>query len=224
MGQMIRLTASDGFELGAYRADAPGTPKGAVVVLQEIFGVNANIRTVCDRFTQQGYTAIAPALFDRTKPGFESGYSPEEVTVARSFIAKPDIDAFLRDTQAAINAVAPVGPVGVLGFCLGGSLAFLAATRLTGLSAAVGYYGGMIARFADEVPKVPVLLHFGETDGSIPLSDVEIVRARRPEVETHVYAGAGHGFGNDARPSYHPDSAQLARQRSLDFLARHLAR
>jgi carboxymethylenebutenolidase len=222
MGHDITLTASDGFKLGAYRADPPAGAKGAVVVIQEIFGVNEHIREVCDRFAAQGYVAVAPAIFDRVEPNFQSGYSPEEVAVARKFIANPDFDAFLRDTQAAIDAVKPVGPVGVIGYCLGGSVAFLAATRLNGLKAAIGYYGGAIARFADETPKVPVQLHFGEKDAGIPLSNVETVRSKRPEVEIYVYANAQHGFGCDARASYDKPSAELAGQRSLAFFAKHL--
>ena len=222
MGQTITLKASDGFELSAYRAD-PATPaKAAVVVIQEIFGVNDHIRTVCDRFTVQGYTAIAPAIFDRVEPGFQSGYSAEEIAVARKFVAKPDFDAFLRDTQAAIDAVKSIGPVGVIGFCLGGSIAFAAATRLSGLTAAIGYYGGAITRFADEKPTVPTMLHFGEQDHGIPLSDVDAVRAKRPDVEIFVYPGAQHGFNCDQRASYDKASADVARQRSLAFFAKHL--
>ncbi|MBV9556351.1 MAG: dienelactone hydrolase family protein, partial [Pseudolabrys sp.] len=166
MGKHVTLTAADSFKLGGYRADPAGTPKGGIVVIQEIFGVNNSIRKKCDEMAALGYVAVAPALFDRTKPNFESGYSPAEVEEARKFIAKPDLDAFLRDTQAAINELKGAGPVGIVGFCLGGSIAFLSSTRLTGLKAAVGYYGGMIAKFADEKPKCPVLLHFGATDGS----------------------------------------------------------
>jgi carboxymethylenebutenolidase len=222
MGQHVKLTASDGFQPGAYRADPATAPKGALVVIQEIFGVNAHIRHVCDRFAAQGYVAIAPAIFDRIEPNFESGYTPDEVANARKFVANPDLEAFLRDTQAAIDAVKSSGPVGVVGYCLGGSIAFLAATRLSGLKAAVGYYGGMIARFADETPKVPVLLHFGEKDAGIPLDSVETVRSKRPDVEIHIYPGAQHGFSCDARPSYDKASAELAGERTLAFFARHL--
>lgn len=224
MGQHIKLTASDGFQLGAYRADPTTTPKAAVVVIQEIFGVNSHIRNVCDRFAVQGYTAIAPAIFDRVEPNFQSGYSPDEVAVARKFVASPDWDAFMCDTQAAIDAVKSVGPVGIIGFCLGGSVAFLGATRLSGLSAAIGYYGGAVTRFADETPKVPTLLHYGEKDTGIPLSDVEIVRAKRPDVEIFVYDNAQHGFNCDERASYDKASADIARERSLGFFAKHLVR
>lgn len=222
MGQNITLTASDGFKLGGYRADPAGKPKAAIIVIQEIFGVNSHIRNICDRLAAEGYTAIAPAIFDRTEPNFQSGYSPEEVAVARKFIANPDWEAMLRDTQAAIDAAKPVGPVGIVGFCLGGSVAYAAATKLSGLSAAVGYYGGVIARFADDKPKVPTQLHFGEKDAGIPLTDVETIRSKRPDVEIFVYPGAQHGFGCDERGSYDKPSSDLAWQRSLAFFAAHL--
>ena len=223
MGHDITLTASDKFQLGAYRAQ-PVAPKAAVVVIQEIFGVNHHIRAVCDRFADQGYAAIAPAIFDRVERNFQSGYSPDEVAVARKFVADPDWPAMLRDTQAAIDAVSDVGPVGIIGFCLGGSIAYAAATKLSGLHAAIGYYGGAVVRFADDAPKVPTQLHFGEKDAGIPLTDVEIIRAKRQEVEIFVYEGAQHGFGCDERASYDKPSADLARQRSLAFFAEHLAK
>jgi carboxymethylenebutenolidase len=222
VGRDITLTASDNFELGAYRADPASTPKAAVVVIQEIFGVNHHIRAVCDRFSEQGYVAVAPAIFDRIERNFQSGYSPDEVTVARKFVASPDWKAMLLDTQAAIDSVADIGSVGIIGFCLGGSVAFAAATRLSGLSAAIGYYGGAIVRFADDRPKVPTQLHFGEMDQGIPLADVDTIKAKRPDVEVFVYSGAQHGFGCDERASYDKPSAELARQRSLAFFAAHL--
>jgi carboxymethylenebutenolidase len=222
VGQDIKLTASDGFKLGGYRAEPAGAPKGAIVVIQEIFGVNHHIRSVCDRLAKEGYVAIAPAIFDRSEPNFTSGYSPDEVANARKFVANPDWAAMLRDSQAAIDAVKDTGPVGIIGFCLGGSIAYVAATKLSGLSAAVGYYGGAIARFADDKPGVPTQLHFGEKDAGIPLGDVETIRTKRPEVEIHVYPGAQHGFHCDERASYDKASADIAWPRSLGFFAKHL--
>ena len=222
VGKDIKLTASDQFKLGAYRADPAATPKAAVVVIQEIFGVNHHIRSICDRLAHNGYVAVAPSIFDRTEPNFQSGYSPDEVAVARKFVASPDWAAMLRDTQAAIDAVQSVGPVGIIGFCLGGSIAYAAATKLSGLKASVGYYGGAIVRFADDKPKVPTQLHFGEEDAGIPLSDVETIRAKRPDVEVFVYPGAQHGFSCDERPSYDKTSADIAWPRSLEFFAKHL--
>ena len=222
MGKDIKLTASDNFQLGGYRADPATAPKAAVVVIQEIFGVNHHIRAVCDRLAGEGYVAIAPSIFDRIEPNFQCGYSPEEIAEARKFVANPDWAAMLRDTQAAIDAVRDVGPVGIIGFCFGGSVAYAAATKLSGLSAAIGYYGGAIVRFADDRPKVPTQLHFGEKDAGIPLSDVEIIRAKRPDVEIHVYPGAQHGFHCDERASYDKTSADIAWPRSLGFFAKHL--
>jgi carboxymethylenebutenolidase len=222
LGQHLTLTASDGHMLGAYRADPAGTAKGGIVVIQEIFGVNNHIRNVTDRFAAEGYVAIAPALFDRQQRDFQSGYTPDEVTNARKFIANPDWDAMLRDTQAAIDAIKSAGPIAVVGFCMGGSIAFLAATRLSGLTAAVGFYGGAIAKNADEQPKVPVQLHFGALDQGIPLSDVEVIRQKRPEIGVNIYDDAGHGFNCDERSAYHKPSADLAWPRMRDFLTRHL--
>jgi carboxymethylenebutenolidase len=222
VGYDIKLTASDSFQLGGYRADPAAAPKGAVVVIQEIFGVNHHIRAVCDRLAGEGFVAIAPAIFDRVERNFQSGYSPDEVTVARKFVANPDWAAMLLDSQAAIDAVKSIGPVGIIGFCLGGSVAYAAATKLSGLSAAIGYYGGAIVRFADDKPNVPTQLHFGEKDAGIPLSDVETIRTKRPDVEVHIYPGAQHGFHCDERASYDKASADIAWPRSMGFLDRHL--
>lgn len=222
MGKDIKLTAADDFQFGAYRADPAAAPKGAVVVIQEIFGVNHHIRSVCDRLAAEGYAAIAPSIFDRSEPDFQSGYSPDEIANARKFVANPDWAAMLRDTQAAIDSVREVGPVGIIGFCLGGSIAYVAAARLSGLSAAIGYYGGAIVRFADEAPKVPTQLHFGEKDAGIPLTDVETIKAKRPEVEVFIYPGAQHGFHCDERASYDKASADIAWPRSMGFFAKHV--
>jgi len=222
VGQDVKLTASDGFKLGGYRADPAGAPKAAIVVIQEIFGVNHHIRSVCDRLAAAGYVAIAPSIFDRIEPNFQCGYSPDEVANARKFVANPDWAAMLLDTQAAIDAVKAVGPVGIVGFCLGGSVAFVAATKLSGLSAAVGYYGGAVARFADDKPKVPTQLHFGEKDAGIPLTDVETIKTKRPDVEVYIYPGAQHGFHCDERGSYDKASADIAWPRSMAFFAKHL--
>jgi carboxymethylenebutenolidase len=221
VGEQISLRASDGHQLGGYRADPQGAPKGGMVVIQEIFGVNHSIRSVCDRLAAEGYSAIAPALFDRTERDFDVGYSPEDMARARRFIAKPDWDAMLRDTDAAKNALASSGKVGIVGFCLGGSIAYLAATRLAGLSAAIGYYGGQIIRFVDEREKCPVQLHFGEKDEHIPQTDVGVIRTKHPQFEIYTYP-AGHAFSNADRPSFHEASAKLAWERMLKFLQTHM--
>src|SRR5579872_3422687 len=220
MGKNLTLTASDGFKLGAYRADPAGTAKKGVVVIQEIFGVNHHIRNVCDRLATAGYAAVAPALFDRIEPGFESGYSPEEIQAAMRFVQNPDFPAFLRDTAAVIAELKSVGPVSIIGFCLGGTVAFASACNLDGLASAVCYYGGFIAKMADQKPKIPVMMHFGALDKHIPLSDVETIRQKRPECEIYVYPGADHGFNCDERASYNKEAAALAWQRSLDWMGK----
>jgi carboxymethylenebutenolidase len=219
LGTSLSLTASDGFRLGAYRADPSGAPQGGVVVVQEIFGVNHHIRAVCDRLAAAGYAAVAPALFDRQGRDFQSGYTPDEVAAARKFVANPDLAAFLRDTQAAVDVLKATGPVSVIGFCLGGSIAFLSATRFEGVNSAVCFYGGMIAKFAEEKPKCPTQMHFGEKDEHIPMTDVAAIRAKRPDCDIHVYP-AGHGFYCDERGSYHQPSAALAWDRTLAWLRR----
>ena len=220
MGKSLNLTASDGHRLGAYRADPSGAPGGGIVVIQEIFGVNHHIRNVCDRFAAEGYAAVAPALFDRQVRDFQSGYSPEEIEKARKFVANPDWDAMLRDTAAAIAELKSAGPVSIIGFCMGGTVAFLAAARLDGLTAAVGYYGGRIVAFADEKPRCPTQLHFGDKDQSIPLTDVETIKQKRPDCDIHVYKDAGHGFHCDERGSYHEPSSRVAWERTLAWLKR----
>ncbi len=222
MGKHFSLTATDSHQLGAYRADPSGKPKGGIVVIQEIFGVNNHIRNVCDKFAEEGYVAVAPALFDRQVKDFQSGYTPPEIEKARSFIAKPDWDAMLRDTDAAIKEIKSVGPVAIVGYCMGGSIAFLAACRLSGLSAAVAYYGGAIAKNADEKPKCPVQMHFGEKDAGIPMTDVEIIKQKRPDTEIYTYPDAGHGFHCDERGSYHQGSSATAWGRTMSFLQRHM--
>ena len=218
----ITLQSSDGHEFGAYRADPQGAIKGGIVVIQEIFGVNSHIRSICDRLAAQGYVAIAPAIFDRTKRNFQSGYSAQEIELARGFLGNIDWEAYLRDSDAARANIADVGNVGIVGFCLGGSVAFLAATRLAGFSAACGFYGGQVATFANEEPKCPVQLHFGSDDQSIPMSNVDKVRALRPECDLYVYEGAGHGFNCDERASFDEQAAKLAWERTLDFFDQNI--
>ncbi len=217
MGETIELTAKDGFTLSAWKAVPAGTPKGGVVVLQEIFGLNPHIRSVADRFAAAGYLAIAPALFDRVQPGIELGYTPDDVTNGAAIRARTTLDGALADTQAAIDAASEAGKVGVVGYCWGGSLAFWASTRLSGVSAAVCYYGGMIANALDEIPKAPTIMHFGQLDKHIAMSDVAKIRAAFPHLSVFDYP-ADHGFNCDARGSYDKPSADLALARTLEFL------
>ena len=222
MGKMQELTAADGFKLAAYRADPAGRPKAGLVVIQEIFGVNHHIRNVADRFAAIGYAALAPALFDRAERGVDIGYDAAAVERGRNLRAAVSLDDSLKDMAAAIGSLQPAGKVVVIGYCWGGSLAFLAATRLPCLACAVGYYGGMIAAHAEEKPKVPAMLHFGEKDHGIPMTDVRKIMAARPETTVHIYP-ADHGFSCDERASFDRASHELALQRSLAFMDKHLA-
>lgn len=221
MGKNLTLTAADGHQFAAYRADPAGKPKGAIVVIQEIFGVNSHIRELCDGFAKDGYVALAPALFDRTKRGVELGYTQPDIEAGRDLRGKVSWDDVIHDVTASVKAVADVGKVGVVGYCWGGSVAFRAATQIPGVSAAIGYYGGQITPFKDEKPKAPIMLHFGETDASIPLADVEAIKKAQPAVPVYIYP-AGHGFSCDHRGSYHKESATLARTRTMEFFGKHL--
>jgi carboxymethylenebutenolidase len=219
---MIALQAGDGHRLAAYRAAPAGQPRGGLVVIQEIFGVNHHIQRVADGWAADGYLALAPALFDRVERDVQLGYEPADIQRGRELRGRIAVDDTLRDIQAAVEALARAVPrVGVVGYCWGGTLAWLSATRLAGVSAAVGYYGGGIAETAEETPRAPVLLHFGETDASIPREHYEKVRRLHPALPVHVYP-AGHGFSCDERGSYHEPSARLARERTLAFLRTQL--
>lgn len=220
MGTTIQLTAADGHSFSAYRA-GPDNARKALVIVQEIFGVNHHIRNVCDRFGAKGFTVIAPALFDRATPGSELGYTAEDVARGRALRGQvPDAGA-IADIEAAADALAGTS-LGVIGYCWGGTLAWWGATRTRKFKAACGWYGGGIAATRSETPHCPVQLHFGDKDGSIPLSDVELIRAAQPGVEIHVYPGAQHGFGCDERGSFSAADAALAQERSLTFFGQHL--
>jgi carboxymethylenebutenolidase len=217
MGSTITLTAKDGHKLQAYKAEPQGRVRGAIVNIQEIFGVNGHMRRDSDKFAAKGYVVIAPALFDRLKPGIELGYDADAIAKGRDLRQQVKLEDTLLDLQAAIDEAGKHGKVAVVGYCWGGSLAYLAATRLKGLACAVGYYGGMIAQHAKEKTKVATILHFGETDQSIPMSDVEIVKKAHPDMSIFIYP-AGHGFNCDERGSYDKKSAELALERTLRFI------
>ncbi len=219
--EWLDITASDGKTIKMYIAMPDGKAKGAIVVLQEIFGVNAHIRSVCERYAAEGYVAAAPAIFDRQSPGYERGYTPEDVQAGIAMMQSFDRDAVMLDIGAAVDAVTQYGKVGIVGYCLGGSLAYGAAISRDDLAAASCYYGGMISDMADMAPKCPTIVHFGETDQSIPLEKAEIVKQKRPEVPVYIYP-AGHGFSCDARPAYEPVSAKLAWERTLKLFAENV--
>jgi carboxymethylenebutenolidase len=218
----IQMTAPDGHRFSCWQSLAQGPRRGAVVVLQEIFGVNHHIQAVCDRLAAAGYDAFAPALFDRLQAGFSSGYSKEEVARALQFLPRLDWDGMVRDTLATAAHIRATrgGPVAAMGFCLGASVAWLAAQRAEEVDAVIGYYGGQIVQHLQEPPRRPTLLHYGEQDHTIPMSDVDRIRRERPECELHVYA-AGHGFNCDERAAFEPVSAALAWNRSMAWLQRH---
>jgi carboxymethylenebutenolidase len=218
---MIELTAADGHRFAAYAA-GPKDAKRALVVVQEIFGVNNNIRRICDAFAAEGYAVVAPALFDRAARGTELGYTPEDVQRGRTLKGQvPEIGQML-DVEAAAAALPKGATRGIIGYCWGGTVAWWGATRSKSFAAAVGWYGGGIAGTRTETPNCPVQLHFGEIDHAIPLTDIEAIRAAQPAVEIFVYKGAGHGFGCDERDSYSAPDQQVAQTRSLAFLAKHL--
>jgi carboxymethylenebutenolidase len=223
MSEYVKLRAADGHELSAYVALPPGEPSAALVVIQEIFGVNGHIRSVADGYAKDGFLSIAPALFDRIRPGIELGYAGADVETAKSLIPRLDPENAVADIQAAIEYAAATTEknVGVIGYCLGGMLAWLAATRLRP-TAAIGYYAGRIGNYAGEEPSCPVMLHFGKQDTHIPAEEVEKVHTAHPDVEIYWYE-AGHAFNCEERPSYNAAAASEARGRSLAFLKRHLA-
>jgi len=221
MGKNVDLTAADGFRLSAYRADPVGTPRGALVVAQEIFGVNSHIRSVCDGYAADGYVAIAPALFDRYERGVDVGYTPPDVARGRDLKGRAKTDSALLDLAAAQAAVAGAGRVGVIGYCWGGYLAWIAAARTSGLACAVAYYGGGMTDAIAEKPGCPVMAHFGERDSMIPVTGVKALEATHPTVQVFLYP-ADHGFNCDQRGSFDAAAARLARERTLAFLRQHI--
>ncbi|MCG2594975.1 dienelactone hydrolase family protein [Ramlibacter sp. XY19] len=227
MGQFTQIKSADGKSIPAYVAQPAGRPKGGVVVIQEIFGVNSHIQSVADGYAKDGYLAVAPSTFHRVEPDVNLGYTQEDMgkgmalKAAVEALPKPGV---MQDIQAAIDHAAQAGKVGIVGYCYGGLLTWRAACELNGLSAAVPYYGGG-STTPDEIarkPKVPVMAHFGNKDKHISLESVEAFKKAHPEVEVHIY-DADHGFNCDQRGSYDAPAAKLARERTLAFFAKHLA-
>jgi len=224
MGERIKLTASDGFSLNAYRAAPEGQPRGGVVVIQEVWGLNNFVRGVVDRFARHGYLAVAPAMFDRVEYGYESeNYGADQFQVIGELLKKFDHEKAVLDVDAAIAAAAEGGKVGITGYCFGGATTWRAAARGTGLSAASGYYGGGVPNYIDLEPKVPTEMHFGDKDSGIPLEQIEQLKARRPGVDIYTYDGV-HGFCNSDRPDHFNEaSCTKASARTLEFFHKHLA-
>ncbi len=227
MAQFVDLTASDGFVFPAYVAQPEGTPRGAVVVLQEIFGVNSHIRSVADGYAREGYLAVAPSTFHRIKPGVELGYTQDDMGAGfalKTAVEELPAPGVLLDIEAAVRHAGSAGKVGVVGYCWGGLLTWRAACELGGIAAAVPYYGGGVTTPAEAArqPRCPVMAHFGERDHWIPLDTVETFKKAQPGVQVHVYA-ADHGFNCDQRGSFDAAAAQTARERTLAFFAQHLS-
>jgi carboxymethylenebutenolidase len=222
MGQTIELTAKDGHRFSAYRAEPAGTPRGGVVVLQEIWGVNDHIRKVTDGYAAAGYVAVAPAIFDRVERNLAMDqYTGETRDKGFGVMQKVAHGQALLDIGAAVQATSAAGKVGVVGFCFGGRLAWLAAAHVDGLAASVAYYGGGIPGMAAEKPRCPVIFHFGERDAHIPVASVEEFSKAHPTLPVYLYP-ADHGFNCDQRGSYDAPSAKLARERTLEFLGKTL--
>ena len=221
MGESVRLTAADGHTLDAYVAKPAGEPIAGLVVVQEIFGVNAHIRAVTDEYARDGFLAVAPALFDRVERGVDLTYEGADQQRALSFIPRMNMDKAVLDVSAALDYAAKASgkKAGIIGYCFGGTLAWLAATRLHP-AAAVGYYGGRIGNYASETARAPVMLHFGKLDTHIPATEVSKVTEAHPEVQVFWY-DAGHAF-NAPRASYNAEASRLARERSLAFLKQNL--
>ncbi|NND54685.1 MAG: dienelactone hydrolase family protein [Gammaproteobacteria bacterium] len=218
-GENAKLKAADGHELSAYVARPDGDAKGGLLVLQEIFGVNAHIRSVADGFAAEGYLAVAPAMFDRVEAGLELGY--DDFGKARETMSQLERDGCVADMTAAAEFAKQAGKVGIVGYCWGGSMADLAACHGI-VDAAVSYYGRMTVEWLDLQPQCPVVYHYGETDQLIPLQVIEDIRAKRKGHEVHVWGGAGHGFNCDERPEFRKKVAQAAREITLAHFAEHL--
>jgi carboxymethylenebutenolidase len=220
MGKTINLKAADGHTLSAYVAGPDSATKG-LVVIQEIFGLNHHIRDMADRFAAQGYAVCAPALFDRAEPGVELGYTQEDIAKGRNYRMKLTDPQVVADIEAAANHLSGK-KLGIVGYCFGGTVAWWGATRTRKFAAASCWYGGGIPGTKDEKPNCPVQMHFGEKDASIPMTDVDAVRAAQPKAEIYVYAGAQHGFGCDERASFSKPDYEQAQKRTLEFFAKNL--
>jgi carboxymethylenebutenolidase len=218
---MIELKASDGHKLAAYVAEPSGKPRGLVVVVQEIFGVNSHVQSVADGYAKDGYLAIAPAMFDRVQRGYDTGYTQPEIQAGVEVMKKLDWNNAMLDVQAALGHGKSAGKAGIVGYCWGGAVAWVASSRVPGIAAAVGYYGGAIPSLITEKPRCPILLHFGESDHSIPLEKAKEVEKAHPEAVVYYYA-AGHGFNCDQRASFDEAAAKTARERTLEFFRKHI--
>ncbi|QWG24860.1 dienelactone hydrolase family protein [Bradyrhizobium sediminis] len=219
---MIELTAGDGHKFSAYRADPDGTPKGAVVVVQDCFGITPQIRKVTDEFAAKGYLAIAPALFDSVKTDVALGHDEGGLAEGTNLMQQVGTDRAVGDIQEAVDAVKSAGKVTIVGYGWGGYLAYVSANRVSGVACTVGYYGGGIVDDYREKRKVPTLLHFGEADPLTPLEQVGQFRSHRPDVSAFSYPDAAHAFNCDDRDSYHGEAAKAALERTLVWISQYV--
>ena len=226
MGKFIELSAADGHKFAAYLAEPSGEKggkaRGGVVVIPEIFGVNSHIQQVTDGFAADGYRAVAPAMFDRVQRNYDTGYSQPEIQAGVAIMQKLDPKNSIMDVEAATAEAAKAGKVGIVGYCFGGTIAWLAAARAKGLACSVPYYGGGMHGLIKEQPKIPVMANFGETDQSPTLAQAKEIVAAHPEIVAHFYPNAGHGFNCDQRGSWNADAAKLARSRTIEFFRKHI--
>lgn len=222
MGKFIDLAASDGHKFAAYVAEPTGKARGGVVIAPEIFGINAHIQAVADGYAADGFHAVAPALFDRAQRNYDTGYSQPEIQAGVAIMQALDSAKTLLDIDAAVGEAKKGGKIGIVGYCYGGTVAWLASARTAGLACAVPYYGGGMFNLIKEQPKVPVMCNFGETDHSPTLEQAKAIVAAHPEISAHFYPNAGHGFNCDHRASYNAEAAKLARERTVAFFLKHM--
>lgn len=222
MGRMIELKAADGATISAYVAEPKSKAIGGLVVCQEIFGVNSHIRSVTDAYAEAGYFSVAPALFDRVQKGVEFEYDQDSIAKGVDIMKKSPLDIAMFDVTAAASLASSAGRVGIVGYCWGGTVAWAAACRRAEISASVAYYGGGIGQIINEKPGCPLIGHFGRRDKSISMDTVEKIKLAHPDIPIHIY-DAEHGFNCNERATFNAEAAALARVRSINFLAKHLA-
>ena len=223
MGQNVALSTKDGHTLNGFVAEPPGTPKGGVIVIQEIFGVNGHVRNLVDMFAGHGYLAIGPALFDRIEPGIELDYNETDFAAAREHRGNLNDEWILNDVSAAADRISSAGKVGLIGYCFGGYVAWISACGVDALACSVSCYGGGVAaRAANDVPNCPVQFHFGDKDHAIPMGDVQAIRDAHPDIPSFIYDDSAHGFCCDDRDVFNAGSCERTHGRALELFAAHV--
>ena len=221
MGESIRATASDGHEFDIYLAQSQGTPRGGIVLVQEIFGVNKHIKSVAEKFSSNGYLVGAPSLFDRVKPDIQLGYSTEDVIRGKELKENLGNESPLIDIAATLSILRSAGNVAIVGYCWGGMLAWLSACQVDGFNAAVSYYGGGVGQLTAMQPNCPCIFHFGEQDHSIPITEINSLKQAHPNCPIYIYP-AGHGFNCEQRDSFHLTSSKIAFERTIQHIDKYI--